>query len=163
MADAPSRWLSQSARLPAAPRGQRGRTAAGWFAEGFTPNEYHCHRVKRVLQSTRTPYQECVLADTYSYGRCLVLDGEMQSAQNDEFIYHEALTAPALSLHRRPQDVLILGGGEGATAREALRYRDVRRVVMADIDAEVLDFCRRYLGSWHQGAFDDPRVRLIVE
>ncbi len=159
---APSRWIKNGA-LPRPPKGQRGESSPGWFAEGFTHNEYHCHRIKAVLQKGRTAFQDCLLTDTYSYGRCLILDGEMQSAQDDEFIYHEALVQPAMTLNAEPRNILILGGGEGATTREALRHPSVGRVVMADIDGEVLDFCQRYLPSWHQGSFDDPRVRLLVE
>lgn len=162
MGDAPSRWLSGGSVLPGG-GSQRGRFRGGWFAEGLTPNEFHCHRVKRILHSVRTRYQECVLADTHSFGRCLVLDGETQSTQLDEFIYHEALVHPAMAVHPGPRRVLILGGGEGATAREVLRHRAVELVVMADIDPEVLRFAQRHLGSWHRGSFEHPKLRLLVE
>jgi spermidine synthase len=57
---------------------------------------------------------------------------------------------------------LILGGGEGATAREALRWKSVEKVVMIDIDGEVVEACREHLPEMHQGAFDDPRVELVI-
>lgn len=160
MADAPSRWLKDSARLPVL---DGGGPRGGWFAEGLTRHEYHCHRVRRVVASFRTAYQQCVLADLASFGRTLILDGEVQSTELDEYIYHEALVHPALLMHRGPRRVLIMGGGEGATVREALKHPSIEQLVMADIDSEVMDLCLRHLPAWHRGSFDDPRVRLLIE
>ncbi|MEK6544224.1 MAG: fused MFS/spermidine synthase [Elusimicrobiota bacterium] len=134
-----------------------------WFTESFGPHEFHAHRLKRILAATKTKFQNAVLADSMSYGRCLVLDGETQSSAFDEAFYHEALVHPAMLMHLKPSRVLILGGGEGATAREIMRYRSVKEVVMVDIDGKVIDFAKEFLGAWHQGAFDDPRLSLIIE
>jgi spermidine synthase len=134
-----------------------------WFTERFTPHESHSHRLKKTIIQTRTKFQNAVLADSESFGRCLILDGEMQSAQLDEFIYHECLVQPAMVLHRAPKDVLILGGGEGATVREILRHPTVQRVTMVDIDGEVVDFCVEYLKEWHKGTLKHPKTRLIID
>jgi len=99
--------------------------------------------------------------DTCDFGRCLVLDGKLQSSQRDEFIYHEALVHPALMTHSQPSTVFIAGGGEGATLREVLAHRSVKKAVMVDIDQEAVDVCRRFLPSLHQGCFDDGRVELL--
>jgi spermidine synthase len=87
----------------------------------------------------------------------------MQSAQLDEFIYHECLVQPALVVHPKPKDVLILGGGEGATVREILRHPSINRVTMVDIDGEVVDFCKEYLKEWHKGTLTHPKTRLIID
>jgi len=147
----------------AAPRLNRNELASGWFTEFLTEHESHRHRIKKTLVRTRTKYQNAILADSNSFGRCLILDGEMQSAQLDEFIYHESLVHPAMVLHKKPKDVLILGGGEGATVREILRHSSVNRVTMVDIDREVVDFCKKYLGEWHQGTLTHPKTRLVID
>ncbi len=133
-----------------------------WFTERFTPHESHSHRIKKTLVQTQTQFQSAILADSHSFGRCLVLDGEMQSAQLDEFIYHECLVQPAMVIHPKPQDLLILGGGEGATVREILYHPGVKRVTMVDIDGEVVDFCKEYLTEWHRGKLSHPKTRLII-
>ncbi|MBI3953344.1 MAG: methyltransferase domain-containing protein, partial [Chloroflexi bacterium] len=117
--------------------------------------------LRRVLAARRTAYQQLEIVDTASFGRALFLDGKVQSAELDEFVYHEALVQPAMALHPRPERVLVIGGGEGATLREALRHPTVKRAVMVDIDAEAVAACREYLPAWHQGAFADPRVELL--
>ena len=71
----------------------------------------------------------------------LLLDGKSQSAEADEFVYHELLVHLALLLHPNPKTVFIAGGGEGATAREALKHRSVEKVVMVDIDQVRLQRC----------------------
>jgi spermidine synthase len=62
--------------------------------------------------------------------------------------------------HPRPEKVFIAGGGEGATLREVLAHKTVKKAVMVDIDEEVVRLCRRFLPSWHQKSFDDPRTEL---
>lgn len=133
-----------------------------WFKEWFTPHESHSHRIKRFIVRKQTAFQSAIVAESESFGKCLILDGEMQSSENDEFIYHEVLVHPGLMCHPNPENVLILGGGEGATVRELLKHKTVKKITMVDIDGEVIDFCKKYLHSWHQGAFDDKRCRLVV-
>jgi spermidine synthase len=96
------------------------------------------------------------------FGKMLVLDGDTQSSQADEKIYHETLVHPAMASTDDRAEVLILGGGEGATLREVLRDPSVRRCTMVDIDGQVVELAKRYLPEWSDGAFDDPRARVIV-
>jgi len=138
-------------------------TSAAWFTENYSPYDSRRHALKKILVRTSTRFQNAVLADSYSFGRCLILNNEIQSAEIDEFIYHEALVQPAMATHPAPRDILILGGGEGATVREILRHPQVRQVTMVDIDGEVVAFCRKYLTRWHQGAFGHPKTRLILD
>jgi len=134
-----------------------------WIHEYITPWDIYSHGVARTLAYRRTPYQEMYIIETGAYGKALVLDGKWQSSTADEFLYHEPLVHPALLLHPTPRSVLILGGGEGATAREALRWKSMQRIVMIDIDGEVVAACREHLGEMHRGAFDDPRVELVIQ
>ncbi|OGR84602.1 MAG: hypothetical protein A2901_04915 [Elusimicrobia bacterium RIFCSPLOWO2_01_FULL_54_10] len=134
-----------------------------WFKEHLTPNETHSHRLKKILVKKKTKFQSAMIADTYSFGRCLILDGELQSAESDEFIYHEALIHPAFVTHPNPRRAVILGGGEGATLREILKHNTVTKATMVDIDGEVVDWCKKHMTSWHQGAFDRPRADVVID
>ena len=131
-----------------------------WHHETITPDLVQAERVKKVLYEGRTAYQEVLIQDTACFGRSLVLDGKTQSTEVDEFVYHEALVHPSMLAHADPRTVFIAGGGEGATAREVLSHGTVERVVMVDIDREVVELCRRHLPNHHRGAFDDPRMEL---
>ncbi len=142
---------------------QISKTKGTWIKERFTPYEVHSHRLKKIYLKKKTKFQNLVLADTYSFGKCLILDNEVQSAYKDEFIYHECLVHPSMILHPNPKYVLILGGGEGATLREVVKYKSLKKVVMVDIDVEVVKFCKKYLKEWHQGAFDNPKTHLIFD
>jgi spermidine synthase len=135
-----------------------------WFFETTTPVEGHMHAIVRTIVEVQTKFQHVEIMETAAYGKVLVLDGRMQSSQADEFIYHEALVHPGLlMLDAAPSSALVIGGGEGATVREILRYPSIRRVVMVDIDAEVVELCKRHLPEMHQGAFEDPRTEFRAE
>jgi spermidine synthase len=134
-----------------------------WFFETTTPVEGHFHAITRTILALQTKFQQMEILETAHYGKCLVLDGRMQSSAADEFVYHEALVHPGLILPDRPQTALVIGGGEGATLREVLRWRSIRKAVMVDIDDAVVDACREHLPEMHQGAFTDPRTELRHE
>jgi spermidine synthase len=133
-----------------------------WITEYVTPWDLYVHGVTKMLAHAITPYQEMYVVETGAYGKALVLDGKWQSCTGDEFLYHEPLVHPAAIAHGAPERVLILGGGEGATLREVLRWKSVKRAVMVDIDAEVVHACQEHLGDMHQGAFDDPRSEVVL-
>ncbi len=123
---------------------------------------YMIFTVKKILVVKRSKYQEIAITDLEDFGRALMLDNYVQSAEVDEYIYHEVLVHPAMVTHPKPRKVLIVGGGEGATLREVLKHNTVEEAVMVDIDKEVIELAREYLEKWHQGAFDDPRTKLII-
>ena len=118
--------------------------------------------IERVLHSSRSKYQEIVVADSPEFGRVLVLDGLIQSSTSDEHYYHESLVHPAMVTHGSPRRVLIIGGGEGATLREVLRWRSVEEAVMVDIDGDVVEASRRLLSDMHGGSFYDKRARVVI-
>ncbi len=134
-----------------------------WFSEKFTDSLEFLYQVEQIIFDGITEFQHVTIADIKVYGKTLFLDGKMQSAQIDEFVYHEALVHPAMIAHPRPRKVLILGGGEGATLREVLKHDTVKRVVMVDIDGELVELCKKEMPEWSQGAFDDPRSEVIID
>jgi spermidine synthase len=131
------------------------------MVEVSDPFDRYTYRLKSVIASARTAVQNVVIGETFNYGRALFLDGNIQSTQDDEALYHELLVQPAMLRHPAPLDVLVLGGGEGAVLREVVAHASVRSVTMVDIDPELVELAREHLVAWHRGAFEDPRVRLI--
>jgi len=143
-----------------------GKEPQGWDPKDWFIDLNHrfdltgFHRDRLVLAG-RTEFQAFEIFENRLWGRMLILDGRLQSAEQDEFIYHEALVHPAMLAHPNPQRVLVLGGGEGATLREVLRHPGVSRAMMVDIDAELVGLCKERLPTFHAGAFDDPRTELV--
>jgi spermidine synthase len=135
-----------------------------WFFETTTPFEGHMHAIAKTVVEAQTKFQHVEILQTAAYGKTLVLDGRIQSSQGDEFIYHEALVHPGmLTTEGPPRSALVIGGGEGATLREILRYPSITRAVMVDIDGEVVELCKVHLPEMHRGAFDDPRSEVRHE
>ncbi len=134
-----------------------------WYEETYTTGERYVRRVKRFIVSKQTQFQRVDIVETYLYGKTLYLDGKLQSAEKDEFVYHEALVHPALLTSEGRNKVLVIGGGEGAVLRELVRYPDVDDIYMVDIDRELVSLCKEYLPEWSMGAFEDPRVHLIFD
>ncbi len=131
-----------------------------WLSDEINESFVQMHLLEEVLYTGQTKYQSIQIVRSRSFGLCLVLDGKIQSSEGDEFIYHESLVQPAMIAHPGPERVFIAGGGEGATLREALRHKTVKRAVMVDVDDEVISLSRKYLPDHSQGAFEDRRTEL---
>ena len=132
-----------------------------WLYDYFSPYEVHQHAIKSQIYHGHSEFQEIVVAETGSFGRCLMLDNEVQSFEVDEFIYHEAIVDPALILHPSPHKVAIIGGGEGSTLREVLRFSTINKAIMIDIDAKVVECASQYLPTFHNGCFSDSRATIL--
>lgn len=132
-----------------------------WFIDKDSKHRWIYHRIKRHVVSKKTKFQQVDFIDTHDLGLVVILDNKIQSTEVDEFVYHEALVHPAMITHPDPKNILIIGGGEGATLREVLKHPTVKRAVMVDIDKEFVHLCKKYLKKWHQGSFNDERVKLI--
>jgi spermidine synthase len=114
-----------------------------------------------------SPFCEIVIAESPVYGKVLFLDKELQSAETDEVIYHEHLVHPVLNAtaSREHKRVLIVGGGEGATAREVLKWSpgSVAHVDWVDIDGGLVNLCRRHLSWASDDVYNDRRLHYYAE
>lgn len=133
-----------------------------WFGEQASPAHRLEWKIRRVLFDQASPYQHIQVVETEAFGPSLVLDGIMQTTQGDEYIYHEMLTWVPLSVHPAPRRVLVIGGGDGGTVREVVRWPQVEQVVMVEIDRQVVEAAMRFLPG-HVTGLSDPRVELRYE
>lgn len=117
--------------------------------------------VSHIIASGKTTFAEYLFFESKMHGVCVSIDGDIQSCESDEHMYHEALVHPAMLAHPNPQTVLIMGGGEGATAREVLSHKSVTKVVMVDIDEEFVSLCKKHIPSWGASAFSNSRLEVL--
>jgi spermidine synthase len=133
-----------------------------WARERLTE---HCElriALGAELARVRSPYQLITVHETEDFGRLLRLDECNMTSERDEFCYHEPMVHPALLAQSDPTSVLIIGGGDGGAAKEVLKHRGIARVVVAELDEQVVRVSQQWLSTVHQGAFDDPRVELRI-
>lgn len=130
----------------------KGDDDEGYVCEKQTESMKFCLRYKRVLYRERSKYQEIMIVETYDYGRALLLDGLFQTTERDEAFYHELLVHIPLFAHPRPQNVLIIGGGDGGSLREALKHGI--HVDLVEIDEKVIKASKKYLFFPEEGDFN---------
>lgn len=132
-----------------------------WFDEEFQDRVRLGLRVTRTLFHGRSPYQTIDIVDTEPYGVTLLLDGAYMTSVADEFHYHEMIVHPALTTAPSIKRVLVIGGGDGGTVREVLRYREVEQVTMCEIDGLVVDACKQHLTAFGV-PWQDERLQLQI-
>ncbi len=133
-----------------------------WFSERHTPNVKLSIRVDKQLFSGNSDFQRIDVFDSPEFGRFLVLDGYMMLTEKDEFIYHEMITHVPMAVHPNVRNVLVIGGGDGGAVRELVRYDDIERIDLVDIDRMVTEVCLRYLPFTACG-LSDERVHTYFE
>ena len=119
--------------------------------------------VDRMLHEVRTEHQHLVIFENARMGRVMALDGVIQTTEADEFIYHEMLTHVPILAHGAAKRVLIIGGGDGGMLREVSKHASVEHITMVEIDGTVVDMCKEFLPNHSRGAFDDPRLNLVID
>lgn len=119
--------------------------------------------VEESLHRQTTEHFDLQIFKNHKFGRVMALDGIIQTTEADEFIYHEMLSHVPILAHGAVRRVLIVGGGDGGMLREVLRHASVEQVVQVEIDDSVVEMSKRYLPQHSQGAFDDPRFKLVID
>lgn len=119
--------------------------------------------VDKQLYRDKTEHQDLVIFENRAFGRVMALDGVVQTTERDEFIYHEMLTHVPILAHGYARNVLIIGGGDGGMLREVARHPAIEKIVMVEIDAGVVSFCKQYLPNHSSGAYEDPRFQLVID
>ncbi len=138
-------------------------TTGLWQSEWISSDILEFYKVYNIIYKGRTKYQKVTVLETLPYGKCLLLDNKIQSSIIDEYIYHETLVHPSLAMHGNAKRVTVIGGGEGATIREVEKWKNVKEIIMVEIDKEVIEISTKYLGEMSGGAFNDDRLRLIID
>lgn len=119
--------------------------------------------IDKMLHEVRTEHQHLVIFENARMGRVMALDGVIQTTEADEFIYHEMLTHVPILAHGLAKRVLIIGGGDGGMLREVTKHRSVEHITMVEIDGTVVDMCKQFLPNHSRGAYDDPRLNLVID
>ena len=133
-----------------------------WFFEVHEDFVAMGLQYKRVLFDEKSPWQRVQILETKGHGPMLVNDGIIMTSKRDEYIYHEMIAHVPLFTHPSPQQVLIIGGGDGGTAREVLKHETVQKCVMVEIDRMVTEACKKHLKATGQG-LEHPKLDLKFE
>ncbi len=116
---------------------------------------------RRKLFSGKSKFQKIEVYEHDFFGRVLVLDGGFQTSELDEFLFHESLVQYPLFAHPNPKKVLIIGGGDGGSLEEAAKHKELKKIVMVELDESVVEVSKKFLGKIHRSAFSDGRVELL--
>jgi len=128
-----------------------------WYTEEHTPTVRFSIKVREHILSKKSEFQQIDVFDSEEFGRFFTLDGLMMLTELDEFIYHEMIVHVAMAANPAARRVLIIGGGDGGTARELARYKTIEHIDLVDIDEMVVEVCREHLKFTACG-LDDRRV-----
>jgi spermidine synthase len=132
-----------------------------WIEEKFQDFFGARYKVENVLFSGVSEFQSVDIVETKGHGKMLLNDGLIMVTERDEFIYHDMLVHVPLFVHPNPKNILVIGGGDGGTAREVIRHPSVEKCTMVEIDKMVVDACTKYIPQT-SAALEDDRIKVII-
>lgn len=135
----------------------------GLWHETLYPTAGQFFKPGNVLYHEKTPYQNLIIFENDIMGRIMALDGVVQTTERDEFVYHEMMAHVPILAHGQVKSVLIVGGGDGGMLREVCKHQGIEQITMVEIDAKTIEVCSTYLPGHNAGAFDDPRLNLVID
>ena len=117
---------------------------------------------ENIIYTNSTPYQRIVLTHNKSDYR-LYLNNNLQFSSADEYRYHEALVHPVMSIAKSVKNVLVLGGGDGLAVREILKYKDVQKITLVDLDQGMTKLFKtnKVLTDFNKGSLNNSKVTVI--
>ena len=133
-----------------------------WFTEELHPYYRKGIRIKRILADEQTQYQHLQIVETEFFGNAMILDGIIQLTERDNMGYHEMIVHVPMLAVGKPKRVLIVGGGDGGSLRQVLRYDSVEEAVVCELDQRVVDLSREHFAASFGDPWSDPRSKLLV-
>jgi len=135
-----------------------------WFEENFEIDKGRTIKIeiKNLLYSYKSKFQFIEIYDTIPFGKMLVTDGIIMLTQYDNYAYHEMITHVPMTIHNNPKKVFIVGGGDGGTLTEILKYDCIEEIIICEIDKEIIKICREFFPEFSD-SWDDPRVKIIID
>ncbi|MEI7475602.1 MAG: polyamine aminopropyltransferase [bacterium] len=132
-----------------------------WYTEKNDHGYGITMKVSKTLYQGKSEFQSIDVLETDAFGKLLLLDGLVMTTEKDEFVYHEMISHIPMLTHKNPENVLVIGGGDGGTIREVLKHPSVKKAVLCEIDGDVIEVCCKYFPTI-AGKLDDPRVDIQV-
>lgn len=134
-----------------------------WYTEKQTPNVGITCKISRTLHDEQTEFQHMAIIDTEQFGRMLVLDGMVMTTIKDEFVYHEMISHVALNTHPNPENVLVIGGGDGGAIREVIKHPKVKKATLVEIDGRVVEVSKELLPEIAVALKGNPKVEVLID
>ncbi len=132
-----------------------------WFTEELHPYYRKGIRVKKILADEQTQFQHLQIVETEFFGKAMILDGIIQLTERDNIGYHEMIVHVPMLAVGNPKRVLIVGGGDGGSLQQVLRYPSMEEAVVCELDERVVELSREHFASFGD-PWADPRATLLV-
>ena len=116
----------------------------------------------KIIYSKQTKYQKIVIT-SWNEWYSLYINGNQQLSTFDEYLYHEPMVHSVMNLSDARNNILVLGGGDGCAVREILKYDDVKKITLVDLDPEMIELGKSnaIFNAINENAFQNEKVQLI--
>lgn len=133
------------------------------YEETLYPAWGQSFEMEKVIHREKSDFWDLVIFENPIFGKVLAIDGAIQLTENDEYSYHEMMAHVPLLTHDNPSTILIIGGGDGGLLTQVLRHDRVKKVVLVELDNQVMEITKKFMPNVPKTSFEDPRVEVIFQ
>ena len=128
-------------------------------------------RVVRLWPTTREYFfvgegldSPVVVAESAEGFRCFHVAGKVEATNSLSDMRTQRLLGhlPAM-VHPEPRTVLVVGCGSGMTTGAFLLHPTVERIVLCEMESNVIHTARKYFAKENEGVLDDPRLEIVID
>ena len=134
----------------------------GFFGEQYDQDVALIFKPEKKLVSKQTKYQKVDIIQTKTYGKMLFIDDFLMKTDKDGHIINEMIVHPVMMTGEKKKKVLIVGGGEGFTATELLKYPEIEQIDVLDVDKEFVEICKKIYPE-KMNCLSNSKVNLILK
>lgn len=134
-----------------------------WYSEFHAKDVKFSIRVDEHIVREQTKFQRIDFFKSKTFGTFFAIDGLIMVTEKDEFAYHDMICHPAFATNPKIENVLIIGGGDGGTAREVAKYSSVKTIHLVEIDERVVRLCQQHLPQTSYILDKDRRISMFFE
>ncbi|MDW7694687.1 polyamine aminopropyltransferase [Flammeovirgaceae bacterium SG7u.111] len=133
-----------------------------WFTERTKNMALSVRHSGELLFRTQSEFQKIEVYQTELFGKMLVLDGVIATTEKDEAAYHEMLAHVPLLSHSTPQNILVVGGGDGGIVKQVLMHPEVENVTVLEQDEEIVAVSKRFFPSIAAQGLENKKTSLVL-
>jgi len=133
-----------------------------WFTDRDNDIALSIRHKGQLLYNEKSAFQKVRVFDTYEFGKMLTIDNIVMCTEKDEHNYHEMLIHVPMQTHPNPKNILLIGAGDGGSARELLRYESVEKITQVEIDEKVVEAAKLHFPHL-SSAYGHPKLELLID
>lgn len=134
-----------------------------WLTENLPNGFKFQYPISNMIFQVTSEFQNISIIEIKNNNKILLLNNKMQPSINDAHMYYEPLIHTPFISFQNPENILILGAGDGSSIKETLKWKSIKKITIVEIDKLVVESCIKYLPKTSKEFFKNNKVKIFYK